>query len=299
MNTMYKEEKRFQVLAHIILGIFAFLCLFPFLLMFMSSISDEGTIIRTGYSIFPKKFSLSAYKYIIREWAQIVRAYGITVTVTLAGTLVGLTLTLMLGYVLSRKKLPGRKFLNFYVFFTMLFHGGLVPTYLLYTNYLHIKNTIFALMVPSLLVSGFYTMITRSFINSNIPEELIEASRIDGAGEFKAFRTIVVPLSKPIVVTLVIFIGLGYWNDWLNGMYYLTNTKLFSIQNILNRILSNVNFLASNSNVAAQAGASAQLIPSITVRMAIAIVGIIPVMVIYPFLQKYFIKGITLGAVKG
>lgn len=299
MKIMYKGDKRFQVIAHIVLGSFAFLCAFPFLLMLMSSISDEGTIIKAGYSIFPKEFSLSAYKYIIREWTQILRAYGITIFVTLLGTLVSLTFTIMLSYTLTRKDLPGRKILNFYVLFTMLFNGGLVPTYILYTNYFHIKNTIFALIIPSLMVSAFYTMIARSYISSNIPEALIEASRIDGAGEFRAFRTIVIPLSKPIVVTLVIFIGLGYWNDWLNGMYYLTNPKLFSIQNILNKILNNVNFLASNSNVASQTGASSQLIPSITVRMAIAIVGIIPIMVIYPILQKYFIKGITLGAVKG
>lgn len=279
------------------LGIFSFLCLFPFVLMLISSLTSETSITKYGYSIFPREWSLEAYQYIIREGEQICRAYLTTLLVTLIGTALGLYMTMTIAYLLSRKDLPGRRFLNFFVIFTMLYNGGLVPSYIMYTNYFHIKNTYFALLVPNLLLNAFYIMITRSYISSSIPEELIEAGRIDGASEIGNFVRVVIPLSKPIIVTLVLFIGIAYWNDWLNGMYYLTEAKYFSIQNILNKMLNNVNFLATNSSIAQQAGNVS--VPSITIRMAIAMVGILPIIIVYPFLQKYFVKGITLGAVKG
>jgi len=298
-HVLYKSDKTFQMIAHIVLAVFSLLCIFPFILMLISSFTDESSIIKTGYTIFPKAFSLSAYQYIIREWEQIFRAYGITVFVTVIGTVFGVAMTTMLGYILSRKDLPGRKIINFFVLFTMLYNGGLVPTYLLYTNTFHIKNTIFALIIPSLMTNAFYILITRTYISGNIPESMLEASRIDGAGEFRIFIVIVVPLSKAIIATITIFIGLGYWNDWLNGMYYLTDAKLFSIQTLLNKMLNNVNFLARNSAIAAQAGSAVLKLPSITIRMAIAIVGILPIMIIYPFMQKYFVRGITLSVIKG
>lgn len=298
-HVIYKSDKTFQMIAHIVLAVFSLLCIFPFILMLISSFTDESSIIKTGYTIFPKAFSLSAYQYIIREWEQIFRAYGITVFVTVIGTVFGVAMTTMLGYILSRKDLPGRKIINFFVLFTMLYNGGLVPTYLLYTNTFHIKNTIFALIIPSLMTNAFYILITRTYISGNIPESMLEASRIDGAGEFRIFIVIVVPLSKAIIATITIFIGLGYWNDWLNGMYYLTDAKLFSIQTLLNKMLNNVNFLARNSAIAAQAGSAVLKLPSITIRMAIAIVGILPIMIIYPFMQKYFVRGITLSVIKG
>ena len=297
MNVTYKSDRIFQTICHIVLVIFSFVCLFPFVLMLISSFSSEASITKYGYSIFPRAWSLEAYAYIAREWRQIGQAYITTIVVTLVGTLFGVFMTMTLAYLLSRRDLPGRKFLNIFVFFTMLFNGGLVPTYLMYVNYFHIKNTYMALLIPSLMLNAFYIMITRSYIQSNIPEELVEACRIDGASETKIFWKMVLPLSKPIFVTLVLFIGIGYWNDWLNGMYYLTEPKYFSIQNLLNKMLNNVNFLATNSTVASQAGNVS--IPSITIRMAIAMVGILPIIIIYPFLQKYFVKGITLGAVKG
>lgn len=297
MNVKYKSDRYFQWVSHIILAGFCLLCLFPFALMFMSSLTKDDSLVIHGYSIFPSEFSLEAYEYIAREWQQIARAYGTTIFITIAGTLSGIYMTFSAAYLISRKDLPGRKFLNFYILFTMLYNGGLVPTYIMYTSYLHIKNTYFALLVPALLMNAFNVLITRSYITLNIPDELVEACRIDGASELKIFYGIVVPLSKPIIVTLVLFIGIGYWNDWLNGMYYLTDAKYFSIQNLLNKMLNNVRFLASNSSVAAQAGNIK--IPSVTIRMAIAIVGILPIVIIYPVLQRYFVKGITLGAIKG
>lgn len=252
MNVTYKSDHIFQTIANIILGIFSFLCLFPFVLMLISSFTSEASITKFGYSIFPKEWSLEAYAYIAREWRQIGQAYATTLGVTIVGTIIGVFMTMTLAYLLSRSDLPGRKFLNIYVVITMLYNGGLVPTYIMYTNYFHIKNTYFALLIPSLMLNAFYIMITRSYIQSNIPEELVEACRIDGASETKIFWKMVLPLSKPIFVTLVLFIGIGYWNDWLNGMYYLTEPKYFSIQNLLNKMLNNVNFLATNSTVASQ-----------------------------------------------
>ena len=292
-----KKAKRFQFWINVVLILITLSIVLPFVLVFISSLTDENTLIRNGYSFFPEKFSFYAYSYIIRQGEKILRAYGITVFVTIVGTAANIAMSALLAYPLSVKKLPYRRAITFFVFFTMLFNGGLVPTYLMYVNYFHIKNTYMALLIPSLMLNAFYIMITRSYIQSNIPEELVEACRIDGASETKIFWKMVLPLSKPIFVTLVLFIGIGYWNDWLNGMYYLTEPKYFSIQNLLNKMLNNVNFLATNSTVASQAGNVS--IPSITIRMAIAMVGILPIIIIYPFLQKYFVKGITLGAVKG
>lgn len=293
------SESYFQYIGHGILGIYSILCLVPFLLLFISSISDEQAIVAKGYTLFQTQFSLSAYQYLIREGSQIFRAYGMTVISTLIGTTLSLLMTMMLGYVLSRRDLPKRGLISFFVFFTMLFNGGLVPTYLMYTQYFHIKNTLFALIIPGLLLNGFNVMIARSFLTSNIPVPLIEAAQIDGGGEYYIFFKIVTPLAKPILATLGLFAGIAYWNDWMNGLYYLTEPKLFTIQNVLNKILNDAQFLANNSQVAGQLGAAAANIPNATVRMAIAFVGMLPIMVIYPFIQKYFVKGIALGAVKG
>ena len=178
----------------------------------------------------------------------------------------------------------------------MLFNGGLVPTYIMYTQVFHIKNTIWALIVPALLMNAFYVIMMRSFFTANIPDSLIEAARIDGAGELRILAQIVLPLSKPMMATLALMIGLGYWNDWLNGLYYLTDTRYFSIQNILNRMIADVQFLASASSVTS--GISANL-PSVGIRMAIAVIGVLPILIIYPFFQKAFVKGIVIGGVKG
>lgn len=294
-----KSDVRFQIAGHAIMILYSVICIIPFLLLFSSSVSDDTAILANGYALIPEKISFDAFAYLFKEGGQLVRAYGMTVLVTAIGTALGLLCTIMLAYALTKTDLPGIHIINFLVFFTMLFNGGLVPTYLMYTQFFHIKNTVWALIVPSLLVNGFNVMIARSFLTANIPLALLEAARIDGAGEIFIFFRIVLPLAKPILATIGLFIGINYWNDWMNGLYYLTEPKLFTIQNILNRILSDAQFLANNSQVAAHLGESAGRIPTTTVRMAIAVVGIIPVLIVYPFVQKYFVKGIALGAVKG
>jgi len=199
---------------------------------------------------------------------------------------------------LSNKDLPGRGLLNLYVVFTMLFNGGLVPTYIMYVKTFAIKNTIFGLIVPNLLCSAFLVMLVRNYFENSIPRDLYEAARIDGASEFQTFFRVALPLSTPILATIGLMMGLAYWNDWQNGLYYLSDqsANLKTIQNILNDINTNIAYLASNSNAS---GVNVASLPTQTARMAIAVVGILPILVIYPFFQKYFAKGITMGAVKG
>ncbi|MCI8389377.1 MAG: carbohydrate ABC transporter permease [Roseburia sp.] len=297
-----RSEKIYQIVAHIILMLMVFCIAMPFILLFMSSITDENTLIQNGYSYFPAKFSLTAYKYIWNQKAKVFQAYGMTILVTVVGTAINIAISAMLAYGLSKAKLPLRRFFAFYVFFTMLFNGGLVPTYMMYTGTFHIKNTVFALIVPAFMMSAMNVILIRTYYQTSIPDALYEAAEIDGAGPFKVFTTIALPLGKPILVTMGLFAALGYWNDWTNGLYYLSGTegqKLYTIQNLLNQMMSQIEFLSSNSSAASAASSDIAKVPQTAVRMAIAFVAMLPMLVIYPFLQKYFQKGIALGAVKG
>lgn len=202
-------------------------------------------------------------------------------------------ITTMIAYPLSLSYLPGRKILSFVVLFTMLFSGGLVPTYMNYTTILGIKNTYLALLLPNLMFSAVNCIIVRTYFQGNIPVELYESAQIDGASEFRIFGSIVIPLGKPILVTIAIFAGLGYWNDWMNGLYYVTDQRMYTIQQLLNVMIQNIQYLTQYG----QSGG--ENLPSISLRMAIAFVAMLPIIVLYPFLQKYFEAGITFGAVKG
>ena len=248
-----------------------------------------------------EKFSFYAYSYIIRQGEKILRAYGITIFVTIVGTAANLAMSSLLAYPLSVKGLPYRRAITFFVFFTMLFNGGLVPTYLMYVNYFHIKNTLGALIIPGLLLSANNVLMIRSYFNTSIPDALFEAAKIDGAGHMKIFTSITLPLGKPILVTMGLFSALGYWNDWTNGLYYLSGNdgqKLYSIQNLLNQMITNIQYLSSGK-VTGNIGAEVAKLPTTSIRMAIAFIAMLPLFIIYPFLQKYFAEGITLGAVKG
>ncbi len=293
-----KSNRRFQIFAYCVLSVVAVIVLVPFVLLFVSSFTDENVLITYGYSFFPRKLSLESYAYIFKHADTIFRAYGVTILVTVIGTAVNTLLTVLLAYPLSLQGLPGKRALTFYVFFTMLFNGGLVPTYMLYANYLNIKNTIWALIVPGFLLSAMNVLLMRTYMVTSIPSALYEAASIDGASQFTVFAKIVLPLSKPIMVTLGIFSALGYWNDWTNALYYVTDKNMYSIQSLLNKMLTDMQVL--NSGTFAGVGtAEAASIPSTGVRMAIALVAMLPLIVTFPFLQKYFQKGIALGAVKG
>ena len=291
-----KSERRMARLAHVVLIVFSLMAVLPFILLISASLTEENAALKYGFGFIPKVFSLAAYKYISYQSKMIIRAYGITIFTTVIGTSVGLTMTSMLGYGLS-KDIPGRRILNFFVVFTMLFNGGLVPTYLVYTKYLHLGNTIWALIIPSLLMNAFHVMLVRNYFSTSIPESLIESAKLDGASEMMIFRAIVLPLSKPIMATIGLMLALSYWNNWTNGLYYLDDTSLYSIQNVLNAINNNIIAINSVSNMGLAINKSE--VPALTARLAIAVIGIVPMLCIYPFFQKYFVKGITIGAVKG
>ena len=291
-----KSERRMARLAHVVLIVFSLMAVLPFILLISASLTEENAALKYGFGFIPKVFSLAAYKYISYQSKMIIRAYGITIFTTVIGTSVGLTMTSMLGYGLS-KDIPGRRILNFFVVFTMLFNGGLVPTYLVYTKYLHLGNTIWALIIPSLLMNAFHVMLVRNYFSTSIPESLIESAKLDGASEMMIFRAIVLPLSKPIMATIGLMLALSYWNNWTNGLYYLDDTSLYYIQNVLNAINNNIIAINSVSNMGLAINKSE--VPALTARMAIAVIGIVPMLCIYPFFQKYFVKGITIGAVKG
>lgn len=296
---MAYESKLLQWSAHVILGLFAAACLIPFALLIVSSLSSEASIIQNGYSFFPTELSLDAYHYLWTHVGELGRAYGITVLITVVGTAVSLAISSMLAYPLSRHDMPLKNFWTFFVFFTMLFNGGLVPTYMVYTQIFDIKNTLFGLLIPGLLMNGFNVLLVRTFFMTSIPSALLEAASIDGASEIKTFYRIVLPLSLPIMATIGLFQAIAYWNDWFNGLIYLTDTRLFGIQTILNKMMTDIQFLTSNSNLASTgAGQAIMELPSTTVRMAIAAIGVLPILIAYPFFQKYFVKGITIGAVK-
>jgi putative aldouronate transport system permease protein len=285
----------FQTLIHALLALLSLMALLPFVLLLTSSLTAEKSLLVDGYSFFPKQWSLDAYNYIFKtNVTNVFRAYGITTLVTVTGTTLSLLIAPMLAYAISRRDYNKRNVISFLIFFTMIFNGGLVPSYIMWTRLFNIKNTIFALIFPRLLFNGFYIMLMKSYFSMNIHPSLIEAAKIDGAGEFRIYREIVIPLSLPIIATIGLMVGIAYWNDWELGLYYITDPKLYSLQNLLNRILTNAKFLASISN---DISVPVEL-PSIGIRMAMAVIGVIPIMILYPFFQRYFIKGIALGGVK-
>lgn len=295
-----REERNFQIFAHVVMIILSLLAVVPFVLLVISSFTDNDVLIANGYSFTPAKWSTYAYEYIFKTGNSVVHAYGISIVLTLVGTALALSITTLLAYALSKPDLPFRSVLLFLVFFTLLFNGGLVPTYIVYSNMLNIKNTFWALLVPGLLMNGFNVMLMKSYFCSSIPTEILDAAYIDGASEYKTFSSVVLPLSKPIVATIGLFAGIAYWNDWMNGYIYLTKrTDLYSVQNLLNRMMQNIQYLSQNSSRVQDAGVGLASIPSVSVRMAMATVGVLPILVSYPFIQGNFVKGITLGGVKG
>lgn len=291
-----KSEILFQSIVNIVLLSLTLAALLPFLLLVSSSLTDEKRLLIDGYRFIPKAFSTYAYEYLfIGNAKRILTSYGITFFITIFGTTLSLLITPLLAYPLSRRDYKRRNIFAFYVFFTMLFNGGIVPSYIMWTNIFHIKNTIWALIFPNLLFNGFFIMLMRSSFSANIHPALIEAAKIDGASEFFIYRKIILPLSLPILATIGLMVGIGYWNDWTNGLYFLTDQKLYSLQNLLNSILNNIKAIATISE-SANIGTSDM--PSTGIRMAMAVIGVLPVMILYPFFQKAFIKGIALGGVK-
>ena len=299
MKGKISERFAWQTISHTVMLLFALAALFPFVLLLVSSFTDNTTAMQNGFSLFPEKFSLEAYEYIVSEWRTIGQAYLMTFVVTIMGTALSLAITTLYAYAISNKALPGRGVLTFICIFTMLFNGGIVSSYYVYSNVFQIKNTIWALVIPNLLMNAFTVILVKNYFQHSISPSITEAARIDGAGEFRIFWKVALPLSLPILATVGLMGAIAYWNDWTNGLYFLTErggSQYYTIQLVLNRINENINFLANNSEVAANVSAAS--LPTTTMRMAIAVVGILPIMAAYPFFQKYFVKGITLGGVK-
>lgn len=291
------EKKKFRMIATIILTIIAVFTLLPILLLVITSFTDEATILTQGYTFFPKKLSLDSYYYMLKQGGVIARAYGISIVVTVIGTVSSVFITAMLAYPMSQKRFKYRNILSFFVFFTMLFNGGVVSSYIMWSRFFQIKDTLMALIIPNYLVTAVNVFLVRNYYANNIPESLIESAQLDGAKERTIFFKIMLPLAIPTVATVSLFTGLMYWNDWTNGLYYITDARLYGIQNFLIRIMNNIQALKSSS--ATMMGAASVELPSFSVRMAIALIGILPILIIYPFIQKYLIRGVVIGAVKG
>ncbi len=292
-----KGDRQEQVVIHIILIVLTLCAVLPFVLLVASSLTDNATLMQFGYNFWPRKFSGYAYKYLFStNGRNVFHSYGITIIITVVGTVISLLIGPMLAWPLARKDYKRSKVITFLVFFTMLFNGGLVPSYIMWAQTFHVKNTIWALIFPTLLFNGFYIILYKTNFSSNIHPALIESAKLDGAGEFRIYFKIVLPLSLPILATIGLMVGLGYWNDWANGLYYISDSNLYSLQMLLKSIIDNIQALASVNTGNASAAAAA--LPGNSVRMAMAVVGIIPVMALYPFFQKAFVAGISLGAVK-
>lgn len=295
---MVKKDRCFQIITNVILTMISLFCMLPFLLLFSSAFSNESAIMHEGYSLLPRQFDLTAFNYILNGSTGIMKSYGMSIITTVIGTILNLMITVLFAYPISRTDLRGRSIISFYLFFTILFNGGLIPAYMMWTNLFHIKNTIFAYLLPNLLVNGFFVIMARNYFSQNIPGEVIESAKMDGAGEFKVLLKIVMPMSKPILGTLGLFVSLNYWNDWQNGLYYITNDKMYTVQVLLNRMLLDTVYMQSGmaKNVTGSIGGA---LPTSTLKMAIAVMGAIPVLIIFPFVSRYLTGGIVVGAVKG
>jgi len=293
---MVSNNKTYNFFVNFLLATLIVACIIPFWLLFVGSVTSEDYLLQHGYTLFPKEFSFSAYQYLWGAKDSIGRAYLMSIVIASIGVVANIVLTVLFAYPLSHKDLPGRGAISFFLFFTMLFNGGLVPTYMVYTNIINVKDTLAGMIVPYLLMNAFFVIIMRTYFTSSIPGEVLEAARIDGANEVQSLLKIVLPMSKPIIATIALMTLITYWNNWTNGIYFLTTrTDLYGIQNYLNDVMNKASFLQSHMTGLINAKA----VPNISVRMAIAVIAVLPLMIAYPFFQKYFVKGITLGSVKG
>ncbi|WP_339315139.1 carbohydrate ABC transporter permease [Paenibacillus sp. FSL R10-2734] len=285
-----------QFLIALIIGLFSLACLFPFLMVISGSLSTEKDIMQYGYSIWPKTITFDSYRILLLGSNRIFEAYGVSTFVTVVGTVLSLFLTSMGAYVMARRSFKYRNILSIFVIITMLFSGGLVPWYIVIVRYLHLKDTIWALILPS-LGNAFNMFLIRNFMLS-IPEDLHESAKMDGAGEFRIYSRLIMPLALPVLATVGLFVALGYWNDWFLGLMFVDKQELQPLQLLLRTLISNVDFLKNSGNAAAMQRISAQ-IPSESIKMALTVITIGPIIFLYPFLQRYFVKGLMVGAVKG
>lgn len=292
-NTIQKEKSAvlFYTVGAVIVTLLALACLLPFVMMISGSLSDNALISSKGYSLFPRGFSTYAYDVIFERPVVIINAYKMTMLVTVLGTFIGVLCVAMTGYVLSRPDFRYRDRYSFFLYFTTLFSGGLIPWYIINTQVLHLKNSVWALIFPSVM-NAFFIFLFKNFLRS-VPHDLVESSRIDGAGDFRIFLQIMLPLAKPALATISLFTALHYWNDWFTASLLITQDDKYPLQFVLFRMLSNASAILDTSVIREEA------VPSETMKLAMAIITTGPVMLFYPFAQKYIVTGLTIGGVKG
>ncbi|MFA6506717.1 MAG: carbohydrate ABC transporter permease [Treponemataceae bacterium] len=287
-----RDEILFNGIAFPFLAVLSLVCFLPFLLIITASLTNNNEVVREGFKLIPKSFSLDAYRYIFFVPGKLLRAYGSTLFVTAFGTVGGLVLISMAGYVLHRKDFRYRNKISFFIYFTTLFSGGIIPYYILMTSILGLRNSLFAVILAG-LVTPFQIILMRNFMK-NVPYELIEAAKIDGANDFRTFTDVVLHLQKPALATIGLFLALGYWNNWYSPMLFLNKAELYPLQYYLYTLLT-------SEQAIQEAGVAVEglIFPGETLKMAMAVVATGPVLLVYPYVQKYFVRGITIGAVKG
>lgn len=289
-----KDEISVNIVGYVLVGLFALICVIPFYLIIVASFTDEASLIRDGYPLIPRAISVQSYLLCLKNPIAIVKAYATTIGVTVAGTFLAVWIATMTGYVLSRQDFPWRNKFSFFFFFTTLFSGGLVPWYMMCTRYLHFKNSYLGIILP-LMFSVWNMIIAKSFM-TGIPSAITESAKIDGANDITIYVKLILPLSKPLIATLSLFAALAYWNDWYNSMLFITKEDMFMLQYYLQRVLGSAEAMRI---VAEKSGIALPTVPLESMKMAMTVIATGPIVLLYPFVQRYFVKGLTIGAVKG
>ncbi len=297
-NNLNQIKPLTNVIFNIIFLVLGLACITPVVLVFIISITKESTLVSNGYSFFPEALSLTAYSYLWNERKSIGNAIAISTLVTVLGTILGVILTTTMGYVLSRSQYKLKGFFSWMVFIPMIFNGGMVANYVVISNFLNLRNTLWCLILP-LAVSSFNIIISKTFFKTTIPDSIVESAKIDGASEFTIFTRIITPISKPVFATIGLFLSFGYWNDWFQSSLYINEKKLTSLQALLNNMIKNIQYIANNPSAGLSMQQYKNSMPTESIRMAIAVLVVIPIACVYPFFQRYFISGLTVGAVKG
>ncbi|MBE5039160.1 carbohydrate ABC transporter permease [Ructibacterium gallinarum] len=291
-------EKKSNLILNIIFAIMFVVTVFPILLTISISLTDSRAIMDHGYSIWPETFSTEAYRYIFKTPETILRAYAVTIFVTVVGATLSTLIISLYSYALSRKDFKGRKVLTFYVFITMLFNGGTVAWYIVCTSLYHLSNTVWSMILPYLM-NTWYIIIMRTFFQTSVPVSIIESGKLDGAGEWRIFFELVIPIAVPGIATIALFQTLNYWNDWWLPIMFIVKPELYNLQFLLQRMMQNIQQLNENAKYMANASEQLMNVPTDGARMALCIVAMGPILIVYPFFQKYFIQGLTIGSIKG
>ncbi|MGG1554757.1 carbohydrate ABC transporter permease [Paenibacillus ferrarius] len=302
LTRLHHRENRISPLTesilHLIFILLSLACIMPVILVIIVSFTHNDSLVNEGYSFFPSKWSLIAYQTVFKDFTTIATAYKVSIGITVVGTLSSVLLMALYAYPLSRKDYPYRSLFTFFLFFTMLFNGGLVSKYMIYTQTLHLKDSYIALILP-LLIVPFNVIIMRTFFQTTIHPALIESARMDGASELRIFFRIVIPLSLPVLATMALFATILYWNDWFNALLFINKEPMYPVQFLMMRVLKDVQYIRENMMLAAQNPELLRNLPNESLQMALAFIGMGPILIVYPFFQKYFVKGLTVGAVKG